>query len=165
MRLALTAFLCLIGTSALAAECDRWEASMQEDEGGPVMTATICAQTSSSEPDAQNLLLVQCAGEGSLWIRYIPFASPDKYPPGGDQGYNTEIKFSLDQKMFTEKAQYEDMDGAMAMGTTSDSPLISVMMAQKQVILSDVNGKAPGATFTLNGARDALETVIKACAK
>jgi hypothetical protein len=165
MRLALTAFLCLVGTSALAGECDRWDASMQEDEGGPVMTAMICAKTNSSEPEAQNLLLVQCASEGSLWMRYIPYASPDNYPPGGDQSYNTEIEFSLDQEMFTEKAQYEDMDGAMAMSTTSDSKLISVMMAQKQVILSDVNDKAPGATFTLNGARKALETIIKACSK
>jgi hypothetical protein len=135
---------------------------MQEDGGGPVMTASICARASSSTPKAQHLLFVQCAGEGALWMRYIPFA-PDNYPPGGDQGYNTEIEFSLDQEMFTEKAQYEDMDGAMAMSTKADSTLISVMRSQKQVILSDVNDKAPSATFTLKGADKALEKVIKAC--
>jgi hypothetical protein len=164
MRLVFTLFLCLTGSTAMAAECARWEASMQEDEGGPVMTASICAQASASTPEAQHLFLVQCAGQGNFWMRYLPFAA-DNYPPGGDQGYNTEIEFSMDQEMFTEKAQYEDMDGAMAMNTTADSTLISVMRAQKQFILSDVNDKAPGATFTLNGADAALKKVIDACRK
>jgi hypothetical protein len=164
MRLVSTAFLCLLGSSTLAAECDRWDASMQEDEGGPRMTAMICAQASSSEPEAQHLLIVQCGAEGALWMRYIPFA-PDNYPPGGDQNYNTEIEFSFDQELFTEKARYEDMDGAMAMSTRSDGTLVSVMMSQKQVSLSDVNDKAPGATFTLKGARAALDKLIKACGK
>lgn len=162
MRLVSTLFLCLLGTTALSAECDRWEASMQEEEVGPVMTASICAQTSEGTPETQHLLLIECAGEGSLWMRYLPFAE-NNYPPGGDQEFKTEIKFSLGQEVFTEPARYEDMDGAMAMDTTVDAPLIGAMTRQKQLILADVSNKAPGATFTLNGAPDALEKLIKAC--
>ena len=162
MRFISTAFLCLLGGSALAGECDRWTAGMQEEEVGPLMTASICVQASASNPDFRHDLFIQCAGKGDLWMRYIPFAEGD-YPPGGDQGYKTELQFSLDQKRFTEPARYEDMDGAMAMDTTVDAPLISAMMSQKQLILSDVNGKVPSTTFPLNGAREALEKLIANC--
>ena len=162
MRFVPTLFFCLLGSTALAGECDRWTASMQEEEVGPLMTANICVPASSRNPELRHELFVQCAGEGNLWMRYIPFAE-DGYPPGGDQGYETEIKFSLGQDMFTEPARYEDMDGAMAMDTTVDAPLISAMMRQKQLVVSDIKGKVPGITFTLNGAREALEELIKSC--
>lgn len=162
MRFVSTIFLCLLGSTAIAAECDRWTASMEETEVGPLMTASTCVPASASNPNFRHEFFIQCAGEGSLWMRYIPFAEKD-YPPSGDQGYETKLELALDQKVFTESARYEDMDGAMAMGTTVDAPLISAMMGQKQLILSDVNGKVPSTTFSLNGAREALEKLIKAC--
>ena len=162
MRFVPTLLLCLLGSTAVAAECDRWTASMQEEEVGPLMTANICVAASSSNPDLRHELFIQCAGEGNLWIRYIPFAEDD-YPPGGNQGYETEIKFSLGKEMFAEPARYEDMDGAMAMDTTIDAPLINAMMRENQLVLSDVKGKVPTTTFTLNGAREALEDLIKNC--
>ena len=70
---------------------------------------------------------------------------------------------SLDQQIFTEPARYEDMDGAMAMDTTVDAPLIGALMKQKQLVVSDAGDKVPSTTFTLDGAREALETLIKAC--
>lgn len=164
MRLVPTLFFCLLGTTALAAECDRWEAAMQEDEGGPVMTASICAQSKEGTLETRHYFFVQCAGEGGLWMRYLPFAEQN-YPPGGDQGFKTDIKFSLGQNVFTEPARYEDMDGAMAMDTRVDAPLLSAMMREKQLIISEGYDKVPGVTFTLNGARQALDKVIKACGK
>lgn len=162
MRLVSIAFLCLFGTSALAGECDRWTAGMQEDEVGPLMTASICAPASSSNPDFRHELFIQCAGQGNLWMRYIPFVE-EGYPPGGDQGYETKLEFSLDQQIFAEPARYEDMDGAMAMDTMVDAPLIGALMKQKQLVVSDAGDKVPSTTFTLDGAREALETLIRAC--
>ena len=52
---------------------------MQEDEGGPRMTASICATASASTPEAQHFLMVQCAGADTLAMRYLPFAAGD-YP-------------------------------------------------------------------------------------
>jgi hypothetical protein len=164
MRLVSTLFLCLLGTAALAAECDRWEAAIQEEEVGPVMTASICAESTEGTPETRHYFLIQCAGQGSLWMRYLPFAEHN-YPPGGDQGFNTDIKFSLGPDAFTEPARYEDMDGAMAMDTTVDAPLLSAMKREKQLIISERNDKVPGVTVTLNGAREALDKLIKACGK
>lgn len=162
MRFVSTVFFCLLGSAALAGECDRWTAGMEETEVGPLMTASTCVQASASNPDFRHELFIQCAGAGSLWMRYIPFVEKG-YPPGGDQGYETKLEFSLDKERFTEPARYEDMDGAMAMDTAVDTPLISAMMSHKQLILSDVNGKVPSTTFPLNGAREALEKLIANC--
>lgn len=163
MRLVSTLFLCLLSSSALAQQCDHWEAGMEEDEGGPRMMASICAQASASTPEAQHALFVQCGSKDGLWIRYLPFAD-ESYPPGGDEEYKTKMEFSLDQEMFTLDAHYEGMDGALVMETNIDTPFVGVLMGQKQVMLSDVNNdKVPVATFTLNGAKKALEKLIKTC--
>lgn len=162
MRFVLTALLSLLGTSALAGDCDRWTASMQEEEIGPVMTASICAPASAGDPDSRHDLLIQCPGKGNLWIRYLPFIEKN-YPPGGDEEFKTEMKFSLGNETFVEPARYEAMDGAMAMEITVDAPMISAMMNQKQLVLSDASGKIPDLNFTLSGAREALETLIRSC--
>ena len=162
MRLVPTLLFCLLGSTALAAECDRWTASMQEEEVGPLMTANICLPANAGKPEFRHELFIQCAGEGNLWIRYVPFVE-EGYPPGGDQGYETQIKFSLGQDIFAEPARYEDMDGAMAMDTTVDAPLIGAMMRGKQLALSVAKGKVPAITFTLNGAREALGKLVESC--
>jgi hypothetical protein len=96
-------------------------------------------------------------------IRYIPIA-PENYPPAGNGNFETDLEFSLDQERFTRHARYEDMDGAMATETEID-PFISTLMIHKQVDVADVDGRVPGATFTLNGAKKALEKLIATCEK
>jgi hypothetical protein len=163
MRLVSTLIFCLAGSSALAAQCDRWTAKMEEDEGGPRMMASICTQASSSTPEAQHDLFVQCGAPDSLMIRYLPFADAS-FPPGGNEEYQSKLEFSLDQEMFTLDARYESMDGAMVVDAQINSPFITTMMSQKAVMLSDVNSdKLPVATFTLKGAKAALEKLIKTC--
>ena len=53
----------------------------------------------------------------------------------------------------------------MAVDTEIDAPFVSVLQSQKEVMLSDTNGKVPGATFTLKGSKAALAKVISTCAK
>ena len=160
MRLAITLFLCLLGSPAFAAGCDRWTASMEEDEGGPRMTAAICTGTG----DDVHHFLVQCGADGELGMRYIPAPSTN-YPPGDTTNFRAEFEFSLDQEMFTRQAQYEEMDGAMAMSTKIGDAFLEVMMIQKAFVLGDVDGKLPGVTFTLKGSREALDKVIRSCGK
>jgi hypothetical protein len=160
MRLPVALAILLLSMPAYAAEsCDTWSASMEENEGGPVMTARICSGTG----DIVNELSFQCGAKGELMIRYIP-AAPENYPPAGDGNFETDLEFSLDQEMFTRHARYEDMDGAMATETKID-PFISTLMIQKKVDVNDVNGKVPSATFTLKGAKKALEKLIATCEK
>jgi hypothetical protein len=156
MRRWIALLLMSLPLSAIAAECDHWTASIGPDEDGDVMMASICAPAG----DATHEILVRCAGPDSLWIRFIPTA-PTGYPPTPD--YNTKLEFSMDREKFTEPAQYEDMDGAMAMNPEINTPLVSALQSQKEVKVSDTTGKVPGATFTLKGARAALAKVIATC--
>ena len=127
-----------------------------EDEGGPVMMANICAPAGKTNHE----LLMNCGGEGKLSIRYLPA----EFLPAVS-GYKTDIEFSFDQEMFTRPAQYEEMDGALVVDIDIDSPFFSVLQSQKQMMLSDTAGKAPGATFTLKGSKAALAKLIATCSK
>jgi hypothetical protein len=161
MRLPVAFAVLLLSTPVLAAEnCKTWHASVEEDEGGPVMTARVCAGTG----DEANYLSFQCGLKGELMIRYVPFASPKIYPPAGNGNFETDLEFALDQEVFTRHARYEDMDGAMATQTKIDA-FISTLMIQKQVKIADVDGKIPATTFTLKGAKKALEKLIATCEK
>jgi hypothetical protein len=158
MRRWIALLLMSLPIPAVAAQCDHWTAAMEEDEGGSVMMANICAPAGK----ATHELIVQCGAPGELLVRFIPVA-PTGFPPS--QNYQTEIEFSMDQEMFTRPARYEEMDGAMAMDTKIDAPFVSVLQTQKEVMISDTTGKVPGATFTLKGSKAALAKVISACAK
>lgn len=162
MRPTLTTILCLLASPAMAADCAAWTASMQEDEGGPRMTASICATASASTPEAQHFLMVQCAGADTLAMRYLPFAAGD-YPPGGNEEFETDLTIQLAAEAFSLPARYEAMDGAMAFESQVSAPLTDSLMRAAQMILSDAGGKVPTATFTLNGSRSALRTVIDSC--
>lgn len=156
------AFIILFLSASLAhaaGGCDTWTAAVEEDEVGPVMTARICSPTGN----AAHELSVQCGAQGSLMIRFIPVAPPD-YPPNGGN-YETRFAFLLDTHLFTRDARYEDMDGAMAMETNIGDSLVEGMMRRKEITLSDANGKVPGATFTLDGAKKALEKLVATCEK
>jgi len=160
MRLPVALTILLLSSPAYAAEnCKAWTAAVEEDEGGPVMTARVCSGTG----DIVNQLSLQCGAKGELMLRYIPVA-PENYPPDGNGNFETDLEFSLDQEMFTRHARYEDMDGAMATETKID-PFVETLMIQKKVDVNDVNGKVPSATFTLKGAKKALEKLIATCQK
>jgi hypothetical protein len=131
---------------------------MEENEGGSVMMAHICASTGN----AAHEMFIQCGAPGELSIRFTPVA-PAGYPP--TQNYETELEFSIDREMFTYPARYEDMDGAMATEVKIDSPFVSVLKTQKEVMLSDTNDRVPGATFTLESSKAALSKVISSCSR
>jgi len=140
---------------ALASQCDHWTASMQEDEGGPVMMANICAPAGKNSHE----LSMNCGEKGKLSIRYLPA----NFLPA--EGFKTDIQFSLGQEMFTRPAQYEEMDGAMVVDIDIGSPFLSVLQSQKQMTLSHTGGKVPSATFTLKGSKAALAKLIATCSE
>lgn len=159
MRFTATIVLCLLGSPSMAASCDHWTASMEEDEGGPRMMASIC----SGDGDDQNTLLVQCGADGELNLRFQPAPSV-KYPPNAGAGdFQADLSFAIEQQNFRQKGQYEDMDGAMAMYVPIRDPLIQAMMTHKTVMLTDTDGKLSGITFPLTAAGTALKKVIDAC--
>lgn len=141
---------------ALAGECDQWSAAMQEDEGGPVMTAAICAPKSASQP-----LLVTC-GDDALAFRWLP-DMPDTFPPGGNMEYKARLTLNIDGKAVSLEAGYEAMDGAMAFYPRRNDPLIALLKHGNSLEISDPKKVLPTVTFTLKKARQALEKVEKSC--
>ena len=159
MKFAITFMLCLLAGPAMAASCDRWTASMEEDEGGPRMMASICTGTGDNE----NTLLVQCGDDSELNLRFLP--APDiNYPPTAAAGdFQAELKFSLDQEQFRHKGRYEEMDGAMAIYIGIKDPLFEAMKTHKTITLTDTDGKISAITFPLKDSEDALRKVIDTC--
>lgn len=159
MRLTVTFALCLLAGPVLAESCDHWSASMEEDEGGPRMMASICSGTG----DNQSTLLVQCGAEGELNLRFLPAPALDYPPNAGTGNFEAELKFALDKKTFPHKGQFEEMDGAMAIYIPIRSPLVQGMMTGKNVAITDTDGKMSATTFSLKNAGKALKKVIDAC--
>ena len=156
MRIILIAALTLSATTALAADCDKWTASMEEDEGGPVMMATICVP--GGEPQA--MILMTCAGDKSVSIRYLPTG---EWTPVEAPLYSTNLEYAMDQEVFTQKSNYEEMDGALVSSTEIAGAMISTMKAQKEMTISDTENRVPSATFTLKGASAAFKKLFATC--
>lgn len=157
--LAIATLLLSSSLHAGASGCDAWTASLEEDEGGPRMTAAICAGTN---PDDQAHMLAICGDGGEIFLRYLP-SSAISYPPLDSDDYATTMHVVIDGKTHPRKAQFEAMDGAMAMESRIGTPFIDALMSGKQVTLSDTGGKVPEATFTLEGADHAFQTLINSC--
>ncbi|MCB1446588.1 MAG: hypothetical protein KDJ87_12575 [Rhizobiaceae bacterium] len=161
MRTTATLLLCLFaGAGAQASECGRWSAAMQEDEGGPQMTARVCVGAGQALQDFS----VQCGGDGTLSLRYLPAASTN-YPPGEAENFEADLTLSLDRETFTRRARFEAMDGAMAMTTKIGDSLVEALMHGETFVLSDADGKLPGIAFPLRGSRQALVRLIGSCAR
>lgn len=159
MRLSTTFILCLLAGPAMAESCDHWTASMQEDEGGPAMMASIC----SGKGDDQSNLVVQCGAPGDVVLRFTSAPSA-KYPPLDTTGnFQAEMKYTLDKDTFSQKAILEEMDGAMASYVPMKDPLIEAMMTRGSLVVSDADGKLADVTFTLKNSGNAFRKLMKAC--
>jgi hypothetical protein len=159
MRFLAALLLLTLPLPALADQCDRWTAAMEEDEGGKVMMAHVCKGTGN----AAHELFLRCGASGELSIRFIPVASSG-YPPN-DGNFSTDFKLSFGQEVITRKAIYEDMDGAMVMDFSIGEPPTDLIQSATEMTLADTSGKVPGATFALKGSKKAVDTVIKSCTK
>lgn len=159
MRHLVFATLIAIPLPALAAEqCDHWTAGMQEDEGGSVMTASICAPAGKDKA----YLSLTCGEPGKLSIRFLP--APTKGFPPGDN-FKGKLEFSLDLKMFDLPSVYEEMDGALATDTEIGAPMVDMLQHEKQVTVSETSDHGPDATFSLKGSRAAFQKLIADCKK
>jgi hypothetical protein len=157
MKLILVLSSLLMPLSAFADECDHWTADMQEDEGGPIMTAHACSPTGN----AAHEFYVTC-GEGQFSLRWIPVA-PKDYPPKGDESFKTKLVFKSDGKQIEKEAGYEAMDGAMATYWKSGDPFTDLLKSGANFSIEDKAKHLPSVTVTLKGSTKALEKVEKSC--
>ncbi len=140
---------------ALAQEaCTTWSVGMQEDEGGPVLTAEACA---TDRPDAW--LSVTCF-DHRAWIRYDLAAGAEASPEPGEQ---TDVVFDFGETKQILSMLYEDMDGRHAGDVAVDGLLVSMLKSGKSLSIVDAAGRYPVHAFSLDGSSAAIGELLASC--
>ncbi len=140
---------------ALAQEaCTTWTAQMQEDEGGPVLTASACAVGRS---DA--FLSLTCF-DGNVDVRHDLSAGAERSP---DLDEVTDVAFTIDGATQTLSMAYQAMDGRHAAGVPVSSPLLALLRSGESLSIVDVAGQYPRHAFSLAGSAAAIGTLLAGC--
>ena len=147
----------VLASPALAGDCEAWKAGLEQDEGGMMMTASICA---TDRPD--DLLLVTCGGEGKIGLRFLP-ATGDDFPPNSDMNYRAPFVFASGSLSAEIVLRYEAMDGALTATPHRDSALVRILKSAGPLIVTDKTGVLPTVTFELKGSSRAIGKVERAC--
>lgn len=146
-----------LATPALAGDCDAWKAAVEQDEGGPTMTASICATNRPGD-----VLLITCGGEGKIGLRFVP-AAADDFPPGGNMNYRASFVFSSGLLSAEITLRFEAMDGVMAATPRRDSEVVRILKSEGPLTITDKTGVLPAASFELKGSSKAIGKVERAC--
>lgn len=131
-----------------------WSAQQEDDEGGPVMVASVSAE---ADGDITPMLRVICAGSEGVMLRY-EMASED-----GSPGSEADFLFENESTQVTKHMAYEDMDGAFAAYFPKTDPILTLLKTGEEVFVSESSGNYPAQSFPLKGSSKAIDTVIKNC--
>jgi hypothetical protein len=145
--------LALLATlPAHAASC-AWSARMEEDEGGSVMTASVCGG-----PKGDAHLMLACFGK--------PVLSYDLGAAGGqlEPGISGSFTFEAGGKSLTKKLELEAMYNYFTAELSGPSdPLLALLRGRGEVAVSaDKYGEI---SFPLKGSGAAIGKVLAACGK
>ena len=150
----LIAFMATASLPAVAEEdCGRWAAEMLEDEGGPVLTAHVCA---TGAPEVE-LLLTCFAGEFGLRVDLVTDESAD--PTGAP----VDVSFTTESGSQTLSMIFEEMDGRHATSFSTDAPLVQLLQSGASLSVHDVAGAFAEHRFSLGGSSLAIGALLQAC--
>ena len=134
--------------------CGGWTAGMQEDEGGPVLTATVCAGGAEPSPT----LSLQCAGSAYLRYDLGTYAGPE---PALDS--SARFDFTVGTTKLAQKLDYQAMDGSFAADLAPSAPLLALLRRGATLEVTDSAGKYPTRRFSLMGSGAAIGEVLAHC--
>lgn len=134
---------------AHAGSCS-WSAKMEEDEGGSVMTASVCG---GSKQDAR--LMLTCLGQPTLSYDLGPAAQ--QAAPGSSASFD----FSADGKTETRTLDLEEMYGTFVVQLKPSDPLLALLQAKGDVTVS--SAKYGKNSFPLTGSSKAIRKVLASC--
>ena len=141
----------LTALPAHAAYCS-WSAKMEEDEGGSVLTASVCG---GSKSDAH--LMLACFGKPVL--SYDLGAAGQQLEPG----ISGSFTFKGGDKSVTRKLDLEAMYNYFTIELSKDDPLLALLRAKGDVtVTSDKYGEN---SFPLAGSSAAIGQVLAQCGK
>ncbi|MER8696076.1 hypothetical protein NKI77_32535 [Mesorhizobium opportunistum] len=138
---------------AFAASCGGgWSAKMEEDEGGSVLTASVCG---GPKGDAQ--LMLTCFEKPMLSLDLG--ASGQQLEPGVSGSFD----FKAEGKTVTKTLQLEEMYNYFVVDLTKADPLLDLLRSKGEV---SVGSTKYGATsFPLKGSSGAIGKVLAQCGK
>ena len=154
IRAAALMLLLSVAPAAAQEACSVWTAGMQEDEGGPVFTASACA---IDNPEAY--LLITCA-QGDVFIRYDLAAGAERSP---DLGEVTDVDFTVGVSTQRLSMSYQEMDGMHAGDVPANGPLMALMKTGEALSIVDAEGQYPVHNFGLVGSCSALAKLVAQC--
>jgi hypothetical protein len=133
--------------------CSAWTAGVEEDEGGPVLMASVCAAD-----DPQAVLTLTCSA-GTFYLRASLIGPADEAPI--DEV--ATVRFDVDGSAVSLPMRYEDMDGAHAAELTAGSGLIGMLGAGTRLTVTDGAGRYPAHGYSLAGSARALAALAARC--
>ena len=148
-----TLILALLAAHQAEAAACKWDAKMEEDEGGSVMTASVCGG-----PKGDAHLMLACFGK--------PVLSYDLGAAGGqlEPGVSSSFTFKAGDKSLTKKLDLEAMYNYFTTELSGPSdPLLSLLRGRGDVTVSA--DKYGTASFPLKGSGAAIGRVLAACGK
>lgn len=141
----------LAGQPALAASCG-WSAGMEEDEGGSVLTASVCGG-----PKGDAHLMLTC------------FAKPVLSYDLGDAGQQPEpgirasFEFKAGGKTVNKTLQLEAMYNYFTLDLTRGDPLLGLLRSKGEITIS--SDRYGVNSFPLAGSGAAIGKVLAQCGK
>lgn len=144
----------LVVPAAAQEACTTWSAQMQEDEGGPVLTASACA---ADRPDAY--LSLTCSAR-TIWIRYDLSVGAEASPNFDGA---TDVVFTFGERRVTLSMRYEDMDARHAADVPADGELVGLLQSGTMLSIADGPGRYPSHDFSLTGSSAAIGKLLAAC--
>ena len=154
IRAAVVMLLLSVAPAAAQEACSVWTAGMEEDEGGPVFTASACA---TDNPEAY--LLLTCS-QGDVFIRYDLAAGAERLP---DLGEVADVDFSVGVSIQRLSMSYQEMDGMFAGDVPANGPLVALMKTGEALSIVDAEGRYPVHNFGLVGSSSALAKLGAQC--
>lgn len=137
---------------ASAASCNGWSAKMEEDEGGKVLTASVCGG-----PKGDAYLMLTCFDN--------PVLSYDLGTSGQqpESGTSSAFDFKADGKTVTKTLQLEEMYNYFVVDLAKADPLLDLLRSKGDVSVSAA--KYGAINFPLKGSSGAIGKVLAQCGK
>jgi len=141
-----------VAQPAFAASCGGWSAKMEEDEGGSVLTASVCGG-----PKGDAHLLLACFDTPVL--SYDLGATGQQLEPGISGAFD----FKADGKTVTKTLQLEAMYNYFTLQLPKADPLLDLLRSKGEVSVSAA--KYGQNSFALKGSSAAIGKVLEQCGK
>ena len=146
----------VLPAAAQQQQCGTWEAASQDDEGGPVLAATVCADGADASPG----ITIKCFDK--VDVRYD---LGQKEPAAIEPGATGRFTFTSGTTVVTKKFQFEEMDGMFAVEVPKTDALLTLLKSGSRVTVTDPAGKFQPHDFSLSGSTAAIGKVVAECGK